>query len=130
MENNKIRVARVLSKTRLVLNVGSRDGIQNNSKFLIYSIDKRDIIDPASGESLGSLEIIKGSGHVIHLQEKICTIETFTKDKGRRVIKRTNPIWGNYFGYNIGAETETEEIPSDELKEFDDVKEGDYAKLF
>lgn len=124
MENKEIRVAKVLSKTQLVLNVGSEDGVRENSSFLVYSIEAEDILDPVTGDTLGKLEYVKGSGHVIHLQEKMCTIETFEKDRGRRIIKRKNPLWGI-----SGIETETEEIPSGELKTFDNVVVGDYAKL-
>ena len=122
MENKEIRVAKVLSGTRLVLNVGSDNGIEENSSFLIYSIGN-DIIDPITGNSLGKLEYVKGTGHVIHLQEKMCTIETFRKDSRKRVIHRKDPfLWG------IDG-METEEIPADELEEFDNVMIGDNAKL-
>ena len=124
MGNKDIRVAKVLSGTRLVLNVGSEDGIKSNSDFLIYSIGEDNIIDPITGESLGKLEYVKGKGHVVHLQEKMCTIESYEKEHAKRIIKRRNPVFGL-----SGIETETEEIPSDELKEFDDAKIGDYAKL-
>ena len=97
MENKEIRVAKVLSWTRLVLNVGSADGIKENSNFLVYSIGSEDIIDPITGDSLGKLEYVKGKGHVIHLQEKMCTIETFEKDRGKRIIKRRNPLWAITF---------------------------------
>jgi len=129
MENKEIHVVKVISKTRLVLNVGSKEGILDNSKFLIFSVDEQEITDPITGENLGKLELVKGTGHVIHLQEKICTIETFAKEKSHRIIRRTNPLWGSVLGYNIGAETETEEIPSKELEKFEDVNVGDYAKL-
>lgn len=125
MENKEIQVAKVLSRTRLVLNVGSDDGIKEDSRFLVYSIDDEDITDPITGNSLGKLEYVKGTGHVIHLQEKMCTIETLRKNSGKRVIQRKNPfLWG--VG---GMETETEEIPADELEEFDNVMIGDNAKL-
>lgn len=124
MENKEIRVAQIISRTRVVLNVGSEDGIRENSDFLIYSISDEDIIDPVTGNSLGKLEYVKGKGHVIHLQGKLCTIETFEKSNGRRIIKRRNPLWAIN-----GIETETEEIPSGELEEFTNVTVGDYAKL-
>lgn len=124
MENKEIRVAKVISRTQVVLNVGSENGIRDNSHFLVYSIGEEDILDPVTGNSLGKLEYVKGDGHVIHLQEKICTIETYKKSSGKRIIKRSNPFWS--LG---GIETETEEIPSDELEEFNNVVVGDYAKL-
>ena len=122
MENKEIRVAQVLSGTRAVLNVGTADGIKDSAKFLVYSIGKEDIVAPVTGNSLGKLEYVRGSGHVIHLQEKLCTIETFRKASGKRIIRRNNPLWG-LGGY------ETEEIPSEELEYFDNVSVGDFAKL-
>lgn len=123
MENKDIRVAKVLSGTQLVLNAGSEDGIKSTSTFLIYTIDEEDIKDPITGKSLGKLEYVKGKGQVIHLQEKMCTIESNEKECARRIIKRRNPLMG------VGLETEIEEIPSDELKYFDNPSVGDYAKL-
>ncbi|MBQ4437713.1 hypothetical protein II898_02435 [bacterium] len=124
--NKEIKVAKVLSETQLVLNVGSNDGIKEDSRFLVYSIEDEDILDPVTGESLGKLEYVKGRGHVISLQEKMCIIETFKKPDGnKRTIKR------NQMGYGLGQViTETEErIPSDELEKFTDVKVGNSAKL-
>ena len=120
MENKDIRVAKVLSGTQLVLNAGSENGIKSTSTFLIYTIDEEDIKDPITGKSLGN---VKGKGQVIHLQEKMCTIESNEKECSRRIIKRRNPLMG------VGLETEIEEIPSDELKYFDNPSVGDYAKL-
>ena len=120
MESKEIRVAKVLSETRLVLNKGYNDGIKAYSNFLVYSIGEEDIIDPVTAKSLGKLEYVKGKGHVIHLQENMCTIETFKKPN--RIIRTSNPI-------SIFRGTETEEIPSDELEIFTDVIVGDYAKL-
>ena len=60
--NKEIKVAKVLSETQLVLNVGSNDGIKEDSRFLVYSIEDEDILDPVTGESLGKLEYVKGRG--------------------------------------------------------------------
>ena len=73
------------------------------------------------------MEYVKGKGRVIHLQDKMCTIESLEKENGKRIIKRKNPGWSlSAFGM---FESETEEIPSDELKNFDDAEVGDCAKL-
>ncbi len=121
----EIRVAKVLSETRIVLNVGSKDGIKESYNFLVYSIGEEDIIDPVTGKSLGKLEYVKGKGHVIHLQENMCTIETFKKPNQRKIIRKN----GNAMSIFRGFETETEEYPSNELEEFTGVIVGDYAKL-
>jgi len=74
----EIRVASVLSDTQLVLNVGEQDGIDYKMRFLIYGISKEEIIDPVTKEPLGYLELVRGTGKVTYVQEKICIISSDT----------------------------------------------------
>ncbi len=107
---------------KLVLNKGSVDGIEKNFRFLIYEIAE-EIIDPATNASLGNLEIVKGTGKVTHLQEKMCTIESDMYDRSNRTTTRVrNPFLGS-----LGTKEETvyntpEHIP------FDSPTIGDCAK--
>ncbi|WP_338440967.1 hypothetical protein VZG28_08580 [Synechococcus elongatus IITB4] len=71
----EIRVASVESEFELVLNIGSNGGISVGQRFLVYTLGK-EIFDPVSGESLGNLEVINGTGTVVHVQERICTIKS------------------------------------------------------
>ncbi|ELC8386010.1 hypothetical protein [Clostridium perfringens] len=71
-----IVVAQILDEYTLVLNKGANDGIKKEQQFLIYELSENDIIDPITKKSLGKLEIIKGTGIVTHLQDKICTIHS------------------------------------------------------
>ena len=41
---------------------------------------REEIHDPKTGGSLGILEEIKGKGEVIHVQDHICTIQTYEFD--------------------------------------------------
>ena len=50
------------------LNVGSINGVQEGDKFLVYSLSDHEIVDPDTGESLGYLEFVKGTGEVVHVQ--------------------------------------------------------------
>lgn len=73
------RVAAVLDKFLVVLNKGAKDGVTLGQSFLIYSIGP-EIKDPVTGHSLGPIELVKGRGKVIHLQESVATLRS-TEEK-------------------------------------------------
>jgi hypothetical protein len=70
----------------VVINRGSRDGVKQGQKFLIYEISPDEVRDPISGESLGHLEIVKGTGDVSHLQEKMATITSNRRTTSSRFM--------------------------------------------
>ena len=79
-------VAQVLDKGyAVVINSGARDDINQGQRFLIYELSSEDVFDPISGESLGHLEIVKGTGAVSHLQERMATITSDRQTTTRRV---------------------------------------------
>ena len=122
-------VAKVLSTTQVVISKGSISGLKDGMRFLIYQLSDYDITDPQTGENLGKLEIVKGTGKITHVQEKIAIVESdmFRRVPPKRIIKRTENLWKT-FPFNP-SET-IEEIPSEapERLAFNDVKEGDFAK--
>lgn len=71
-------VAKIIDNYKLVINRGSEHGIQEGQRMLVYNIDEEDIKDPITGESLGYLEIVRGTGKVIYLQEKISILDSDT----------------------------------------------------
>lgn len=73
-------VAEVLGNgSRIVINRGTIDGVELSQEFLLYAISPHEIIDPETGESLGRLEIVKGTGYVIHVQEKMSIVKAVQK---------------------------------------------------
>ena len=72
-------VAKIIDERRVVLNKGSRDHISNGDRFIVFNLGG-EIHDPETGESLGILEEIKGKGEVIHVQDHMCTIQTYESD--------------------------------------------------
>lgn len=70
------KVVKILSGTRLAINRGSEHKIRPNQKVLVYCLSNEEIKDPETGESLGYLEIYKGTGKVISIQEKMSIIES------------------------------------------------------
>lgn len=71
-------VAKIIDHYKVVINRGSNDGVNEGDRFLVYEISE-EITDPISGEPLGRLELTKGTGRVIHVQEKISIIESDQK---------------------------------------------------
>lgn len=71
-------VAKVLDNKQLVLNIGSCDDVVMGQRFLIYGLSDDEIIDPITHESLGHLELVRGTGSVIFIQEKMCIIKSDT----------------------------------------------------
>ena len=119
------RVIEILTGTKLILNCGKEQGFKFGDKFLIYGLTKP-LKDPDTGEDLGQAEIIRGRGTIIHLQEKLCTIESCLFDDGAsRVIKRIQP-----FNVFAGGQTTEEEVTGrHQIKKFEDAQIGDYARL-
>lgn len=120
----QIIIVKKLDEYTVVINKGSADGIKPNHRFLIYSVDDKPIIDPITNETLGILEIVKGTAKVKHIQEHLTTLESDQYSKPTRTItKRKNP----FLGY---SDTITEEVNDDaERAPLENPSIGDYAKL-
>lgn len=108
---------------KLVINAGANKGIKIGHRFLIYALSEYEIIDPDTSESLGHLEIVKGTGKVVHVQEKMSTIESDTYDSAppTKIIRKRNSLWGNYDA------TEEQTISKEHIP-FESPKKGDFAK--
>lgn len=121
---DKIYVAHIIDNHTLVLNAGSSSGVKLKQRFLIYSVSDHEIIDPITKESLGKLEIVKGTGKVTHLQDTICTIKSdMTEKTNKRRLIKSNSAISLVTGQHVEEfESETYELP------FDDPVNGDLAK--
>ena len=87
-------VAKVINEYKLVINRGSIDNVKLDQKFLVYSISDEEVFDPTTKESLGYLEIPKGTGKVIHIQERMATLETDMVETDP--IKKLSALSGPY----------------------------------
>lgn len=72
-EDQLIKVAKVISYDKIVINKGSSDGIDSDMEFLVY-VEGSEINDPVSGNSLGNLENPKGFFKIFHIQDKMTTL--------------------------------------------------------
>ena len=119
-------VVRVLDEGfQVVMNRGLDHGVKQGMRFLVYGLSKEEIRDPETNESLGVLEIVRGTGKAVHVQAKLTTLRSDRQIKrfGRVVTKSTR---GGLFSAIVVSpmeETTTEPAPPEELP-FDDVQEG------
>ncbi len=123
--DKKPKVACIIDEHKLQLNIGHNNGVTNGQIYLIYSLSTEEIFDPDTHESLGFLEIVRGTGKVTHVQDKMCTIESNMYDKNTpiRTIKKQNNVFSLF---DNGAVEEI--ISSTEHLPFNSPKIGDFAK--
>ena len=121
---NQFVVVKVIDEYTVVINKGSEDVVSPKQRFLIYSLDGEEIIDPITKKSLGILEIVRGTATVSHIQPHLTTLKSdcYTKPS-RKITKTNNPLLGSF------SNTVTEESTSErELIPFDNPNVGDFAK--
>lgn len=126
------KVAAILNKRELVVNLGSDDGVQEGMRFVILNSKGVDIRDPDSGAVLGSVEVPKTIVKVVRVDGAHLavarTFRTIPGSPGMRTALRSVEILGGR-----PARTETLAIePGTELRsELPDeesfVKVGDVA---
>ena len=69
------KVAAILSSSRFVLNLGSRDGIVKGDRFYIF-VDLGPFSDPVTGDSLGGTRDVLGIVTAQIVEEHFCIAET------------------------------------------------------
>lgn len=119
-------VIKVLDEYTVVINRGSVHGVKKTHRFLIYALGE-ELMDPETQESLGVLEIVRGVGEVVHVQEKISTVRSIEHSTpGRRIIRRKPNMYSIFSGRET-EETETIESGQETLP-FAESVVGDRAK--
>ena len=84
-----IYVIKVVDDIDLVINIGSDHGVKSGYKFLVYHVDENEMIDPITGESLGYLETVRGTGEATHVQAKMTTIRSNRKGRPSKRVSRS-----------------------------------------
>lgn len=126
--NKPLKVAHVIDEYTIAINAGSDIGIKLGQRYLLYQLSSEEIFDPDTHESLGYLEIVKGTGKVTHLQEHMCTIKS--DDCSTVPIKITRkPLSPKSSWFSSTFSTVEEETTSStELFPFEDPRIGDLVK--
>ena len=104
------RVVHVVDNFRVAINMGARSNVKVGDRYIIYAIGP-EIIDPETSENLGEIQIVKGYGRVMSVQEKMATVESTNTE-----TKRTR--------HSVLMGYEEREEP----KPFDQPRVGDFAR--
>ncbi|TVV24859.1 hypothetical protein FO433_03160 [Weissella cibaria] len=78
MTQKELHIVKIISETTFVINAGSDDGFSVGDKFDIIGQGPAEIIDPITGESLGSFTGSKGRILITQIQPKMALAETET----------------------------------------------------
>ena len=109
----------------IVINRGANSGIKAGDRFIVYGLGP-ELFDPATSQSLGRLEIVRGRGVVVHVQEFMSTIKSIEKQTERLASKKIIKEQGlAYFGPKTIEEIVPESV---ERLPFKDPKVGDRAR--
>jgi hypothetical protein len=116
----KGKVAEVLDKFRVVVNVGEDDGVEEGMLFEIYE-KKGGYTDPETGENLGSREVVKGHVEVVELYEKMSVLESAETESYNPIATKMS-IFGSKRTKKLSTD---DNLESDETKisRGDDVRE-------
>ena len=71
------RIIKILDDQRLVANRGLVHGWARGDSVVVYE-EGEEIKDPATGESLGKLELVKAEVEAVHVQEKLTVLMSRT----------------------------------------------------
>ena len=124
----KGKVLKILSQTKVLINLGNVQGVKEGMKFVIYDEGEM-ITDPTTKEPIEKLELVKGEVQIIQVQEKMSVGESF-----RIETRTTPPMW--YSTIAALSETSTENVKVEEpltTKKIQEtipspLKEGDFVR--
>jgi hypothetical protein len=111
---------------QVIINRGKDNGIKQGQRFLVYAVGE-EMFDPDTNESLGNLEIVKGTGTATHVQEKITTLTT---DQYKKVPRRVpaNNLYNLLMGLPKSQNNEyIEEFVENKIP-FINISKGDFVR--
>jgi len=112
---------------QVTINRGAEHGVKLGYRYLVYELGEQ-ITDPDTFETLGRLEVVKGTGVVIHVQEKMATLQSDRSAKAGsvRIVHKTHPALRGFTSM-FGEDEEHQNLPPKEIP-FESPHTGDYAK--
>ena len=122
-----VKIAKVVDEYTVVINKGKDEGIQLNQEVVIYTLGD-EVLDPDTKKSLGHIEIVKGRGKIIYLQEHMAQVTSSEKcSEVSRIVRRNKP--GSFSAFAMGFGEQEEIItPVPTAMPFGEVCVGDCVK--
>ncbi|MGD0696311.1 MAG: hypothetical protein ABSB82_15775 [Terriglobia bacterium] len=121
------KIAKIIDQYTLVINKGANHGVRVGQRFLVYAFGE-EVVDPDNRQSLGRLELVKGTGKVTHVQPTMSTISSDMKSAPSRTIRRKQPSARIYWDFLRQGPEEVEEVLPAAALAFEEVEIGDLAK--
>lgn len=122
-----IKVAKIIDPYTLVINQGKQNRIEIGDKFQVYSTGE-EIYDPDTKKGLGRLEIIRGTGRITHIQEKMSILTSDMKTESKRTLKTMRPSGSVATSLlNWGREEVEEQLPA-KMVPFQNPEFGDIVR--
>ena len=75
------KVARVLNSREIALNIGSEHGVRKGMLFDVIDPKSEDIVDPDTGDIIGSLDRPKVRVRVVSVQNRLSVASTYKKER-------------------------------------------------
>jgi hypothetical protein len=110
-------IVRIVDEYHVIVNLGAVDGIKNGDRFEIYIAGDRELIDPITGDSLGTFDTILGRVNAMDVREKYTICSSNTGELGRRLLSDLSDL--TYKGQPIRLNINTKDIsgyPGGDLK--------------
>jgi hypothetical protein len=73
------KVAKLLNTREVALNIGAQDGVTIGMRFAILDTEECSILDPDTGDALGSIERPKAFVKAIVVEERVSVARTYRK---------------------------------------------------
>lgn len=70
-------VAQILNERELVINRGTEHGVEVGMRFAVLNRNGANIVDPETGEELGSVDVEKTLVKVVRVQDRVSVARTF-----------------------------------------------------
>lgn len=122
---SEAKVIKVLDENTVVINRGSDNGVKLGQTYLIYGIGE-ELFDPETNESLGLLELVRGTGTPSHIQPKMSQLVSDQyEETGTKTTKRTRP---GFFAAATGEVIEEIINPESVCVAFDSPEIGDSVR--
>lgn len=96
-----LKVIHIIDDYRIAISAGSSSGIEQGQRFLLYCLSKDLICDPDTGKPIDYLEIVKGTGVVTYVQEKMSIIESDIYQGSTKTIEYKTTIGDITFCKNL-----------------------------
>lgn len=77
------QVARILNTRELVINRGTTHGVERGMRFAVLDPKAEDIVDPETGEVLGTLSRPKVRVAVVQVEERMSVARTYERTRAR-----------------------------------------------